>query len=179
MAFLQDLQKFRVHLTELTEVSGTVWKSHRTHRSSGYGIRVPVPRVLWQGRTGLTEVSGTGMNVVQNSQKFRVRVWKSFRAFRISGTGSTGLWCCTYPTEHNHTIWFVWRASAYCQGYNTYDETALTKRLLDLSRIFLKHQLFVRVYSRTKRGRKTSIPVCVESQVLIVKCWPQIRSRRG
>ena len=35
---------------------------------------VPVPRVLWHGHTKLTEVSGTGMNAIQNSQKFRVRV---------------------------------------------------------------------------------------------------------
>ena len=35
---------------------------------------VPVPRVLLHGRTGLTEVPGTGMNVVQDSQKFIVRV---------------------------------------------------------------------------------------------------------
>ena len=37
------------------------------------------------GRTELTEVPGTGMNVLQNSQKFRVRVWKSYRTSRGSG----------------------------------------------------------------------------------------------
>ena len=30
---------------------------------------------LWHGRTELTEVPGAGMNVVQNSQTFRVRVF--------------------------------------------------------------------------------------------------------
>ena len=79
MEVLQNSQKFRVR----------VWKSYRTHRSSGYRYGslaeltevpgrytnvVPVPRVLWHGRTELTEVSGTGMDVVQNLQKFRVRV---------------------------------------------------------------------------------------------------------
>ena len=76
-----------------------VWGSYRTYRSSGYGYGsytelteapgrytnvvpvpvpasgyfykgIPVPRVLCHGRTELTEVPGTGMNVVQNSQKF-------------------------------------------------------------------------------------------------------------
>ena len=31
-------------------------------------------RILWHGRTKLTEVPGTGMNVLHNSRKFRVRV---------------------------------------------------------------------------------------------------------
>ena len=31
-------------------------------------------RVLWHGRTELTEVPGTGTNILENSQKFRVRV---------------------------------------------------------------------------------------------------------
>ena len=74
---LQNLQKFRVR----------VRKCYRTHRSSGYcgtgvqnlqnvwaGIRMlyPYPAYLWHGRTELTEVPGTGMNVVQNLQKFFV-----------------------------------------------------------------------------------------------------------
>ena len=69
-------------------------QSNRTNRSSGYGYTnldeltlVPAsytnecctrtrthPRVFWHGRTELTDVSGTGMNVVQNLQKLRVRV---------------------------------------------------------------------------------------------------------
>ena len=77
---LQNSHKFRVR----------VLMSYRTHRSSGYGYEslterpevpgiaarayritevpgryknaVPVPLVLWHGRTDLTEVPGTGMN---------------------------------------------------------------------------------------------------------------------
>ena len=33
----------------------------------------PYPGCLWHWRTELTEVPGTGMKVVQNLQKFRVR----------------------------------------------------------------------------------------------------------
>ena len=65
MEVLQNFQKFQVlwhGRTELTEVSGR-------HENA-----VPVLRVLWHGRTDLTEVLCTGMDVVQNSQKFRVRV---------------------------------------------------------------------------------------------------------
>lgn len=67
-----------------------IWKCYKTHISSGncgngvytdfteipggYKYVVPVPRVLWHGHTELTQVPGTGMNVIQNSQKFRVRV---------------------------------------------------------------------------------------------------------
>ena len=76
-----------------------VWKSYRTCRSSGYGYGshteltvvpgrytnvvpvpvpapryfykgIPVPRVLCHGSKELTEVPGTGMDVVQTSQKF-------------------------------------------------------------------------------------------------------------
>ena len=79
MGILQILHKFRVRIR----------KCYRTHRSSGYcgtgvqnsqkfraGIKMlyPYPGYLWNGRTELTEVPGTGMNVVQNLQKFRVRV---------------------------------------------------------------------------------------------------------
>ena len=53
MEGLHNSQKYRVQ----------VWKSHRTHRRSGNGY----------GRhTYLTEVPGTGMEVIPNSQKFRV-----------------------------------------------------------------------------------------------------------
>ena len=37
------------------------------------------------GRTELTEVPGTGMKVVQNIQKFRVRVKNPYRTHRSSG----------------------------------------------------------------------------------------------
>ena len=54
MAALQNLEKIRVR----------VWKSYKTHRSSGYG---------YGSLADLREDSGTGMEVLQNSQKFRVR----------------------------------------------------------------------------------------------------------
>ena len=62
---LHNPQKFRVlwhGRTELTELFGR-------HENA-----VPVPRVLWHGRVELTEVPDMGMNVIQNLQKFRVRV---------------------------------------------------------------------------------------------------------
>ena len=77
MQVLQDFQKFRVlwhGRTELAEVPGR------------YKNAVPVPRVLWHGQD-LTEVPGTGMNVVHNSQKFFVRVWMLYRTHRSSGYG--------------------------------------------------------------------------------------------
>ena len=79
MGILQNLQKFRVR----------VRKCYRTHRSSGYcgtgaqnsqkfraGTKnaVPVSGYCVTGRTELTEVPGTGLKVVQNLQKYRVRV---------------------------------------------------------------------------------------------------------
>ena len=76
-------------VTELTAVPGIVARAYRNHRSSRYcgtgaqnsqkfraGTKnaVPVPGYCGTGRTELTEVPGTGMNVLHNSQKFRVRV---------------------------------------------------------------------------------------------------------
>ena len=78
MKVLQNFQKFRVlwdGRAELTEVLGR------------YKNAVPVPRVLWHGRTDLIEVPGTGMNVVQNSQKFFVRVWMLYTTHRSYGYG--------------------------------------------------------------------------------------------
>ena len=72
---LQNLRQLWHGRTELTEVSGR------------YENAVPVPRVLWHGRTDLTEVPGTGMNVVQNSQKFFVRVWMLFRSHKSKSSG--------------------------------------------------------------------------------------------
>ena len=46
----------------------------------------PYPRYCGEGHTELTEVPGTGMNVVQISRKFQVRVWTSYRTspkFRV------------------------------------------------------------------------------------------------
>ena len=49
-----------------------------------YENAVPVPRVMWQGRTDLTEISGTGMNV-HNSRKCFVRVLMLCRTHISSG----------------------------------------------------------------------------------------------
>ena len=77
MGILHNLQTFRVR----------VRTCYRTHRSSGYcgtgvqnsqkfreGIKMlyPYPGYLWHERTELTEVPGTGINVLQNIQKFFV-----------------------------------------------------------------------------------------------------------
>ena len=80
---------------------------HRTHRSSSYycvtGVQnsqkfrvryikvVSAPRVLWHSRTYLTKDPGTGMNVIHNLQKFRVRVRKCYRTRRSSGYCGTGV----------------------------------------------------------------------------------------
>ena len=94
MGILQKLQKFRVR----------VRKCYRTHRSSGYcgtgvenlqkfraGIKMlyPYPGYLWHGRTEPTQVPSTGMNVEQNLQKFRVRVWMSYRTYSSSLQGNS------------------------------------------------------------------------------------------
>ena len=87
--------------TELTEVPGTgmkvlqnfhkfrvLWhgRTKLTEVPGRYKNAVPIPRVLWHGRTDLTEVPGTGMNAVQNSQNFFVRVWV-YRTHRSTGYG--------------------------------------------------------------------------------------------
>ena len=73
MGVLQNFQKFRVR----------VWKCYRTHRSFGYcgtGVqnsqkfRAGIKMLYTTGCTELTEVPGTGINVVQNLHKIRVRV---------------------------------------------------------------------------------------------------------
>ena len=69
MEVLQNSQKFRVlwrGRTELAEVPGGYEK-----------CLYPYPGYCGTGRTELTEVPGAGMNAIQNSQKFRVRVRKS------------------------------------------------------------------------------------------------------
>ena len=50
-----------------------------------------VPRVLCHSLTEVTEVPGEGMGISQNSQKFGVRVRKSFRTSRTSGHCGTGV----------------------------------------------------------------------------------------
>ena len=107
---LQNFQKFGV----------PVRMSYRTSRSSGYcgtGVQnsqkfragtkhaVLVPRVLWprvyrtygssgyryECRTQLPEVPGTGTRILQNFQKFGVRVRMSYRTPRSSGYCGTGV----------------------------------------------------------------------------------------
>ena len=73
MGILQNLQKFRVRhesVSELTEVPGIVARAYRTHiRNKNY---IPVPRVFVALAYRTSRVPGTGMNVLQNSQKFYV-----------------------------------------------------------------------------------------------------------
>ena len=83
------------------------WLYHRTHRSSErvQSTLYPYPGYCGHGRTEVPEVPGTGMNVVQNFQKFRVRVWMPYRTYKSSLKGNTRVntpgTVCTYPTEHN------------------------------------------------------------------------------
>ena len=55
-------------VTELPEVSGIVARAYRTHRSSGQVRKVlyPSPGYCGTGCTEVTQVPGTGMNVLQN-----------------------------------------------------------------------------------------------------------------
>ena len=77
MGILQNLQKFRVRygsVTELTKVPGIVERAYRAHIQISYEMIYPYPGYLWRSRAELLKVPGPGMNVVQNFQKFRVRV---------------------------------------------------------------------------------------------------------
>ena len=125
MGILQNFQKFRVR----------VWRCYRTHRSSGYcgtgvqnSLEVPsgykkcctrTPGFCVTGRTELTEIPDTGMNILQNVQKFRVRVWKSYRNFKSSGYCDT-----VVQTLQKFRVW-VWmsyrthRSSLYGLGCYT------------------------------------------------------------
>ena len=64
-------------LTELPEAPGIVARAYRTHRSSGRVKKAiyPYPGYCGTERADLTDVPGTGMNVVQNPNKLFVRVW--------------------------------------------------------------------------------------------------------
>ena len=98
-----------------------VWKSHRTHRSCGHGYgsltelthvlgryvykcctRTPV--ILWHGRTELTKLPGTGINV-QNSRSSghgcECRTELADFPVRVIPGKIPRVWFCTYPTEHN------------------------------------------------------------------------------
>ena len=61
-------------VTGLPEVPGVVAQAYRTHRSSGrvQNMLYPYPVYCGTGLTGLTEVPGTGMKVLQN---FRI-LWR-------------------------------------------------------------------------------------------------------
>ena len=51
------------------------------------------------------EIPGTGMQVLQNSQKFRVRVWKSYRPHRSSGYGYGSLTELTeFPGRYTNVV---------------------------------------------------------------------------
>ena len=54
---------------------------------SSRGYRIDCTRVFCRGRIELTEVSGTGMDVVPNLPKCRVRVWMSYRTYQSFGYG--------------------------------------------------------------------------------------------
>ena len=114
-------------VTELTEVPGIVARAYITHRSTGWVLKMlyPYPRYYDTGRTELTEVPGTGMNGLQNSQKFRVRVWKSYRTSISSGYCGTdvrnlqkfraGIKCCTRTPGIVARSYRSYRSSGY--GY--------------------------------------------------------------
>ena len=61
-------------VTELPEVPGIVAQAYRTNRSCGrvQNVVYPYPGYCGAGLTELTEVPGTGVKVLQNSQHFRV-----------------------------------------------------------------------------------------------------------
>ena len=61
------------NVKELTDVPGIVARAYRNHKfQAGIKMLYPYPWYLWNGRTELTEVPGTGINVVQNSHMFFV-----------------------------------------------------------------------------------------------------------
>ena len=103
----QPLQISKVTFCRVGGFRVRVWECCRTHTNSGYsgtGVQkthrssgqvqkmlYPYPGYCGTGPTELTEVPGTGMNVIQNSQKFRVQVWKSYRTHRSSRYCGTGV----------------------------------------------------------------------------------------
>ena len=63
---------------ELTEVPGIVTRAYRTQSfRAGTEMLHPYPWYCGTGRTEPTEVPGTGTNVLQNSQKFRVETFSN------------------------------------------------------------------------------------------------------
>ena len=97
-----------VILTELTEIPGTVWKSYRNSRTFQVGTRMLYPYPGYRG---------TG---VQNSQKFRVRVWTSYRTHRSSGHGyGRPTEIAQVPVRDIPRVWFCtyYRTSLVFFGY--------------------------------------------------------------
>ena len=80
-------------VAELPEVPGIVAPAFRTHRSSGrvQNMMYPYPGYCGSGLTELTGVPGTGIKVLQNFQKGRVRIWKCYKTSRTSGYCGTGV----------------------------------------------------------------------------------------
>ena len=69
-----------------------VWISYRTYRSVRYRYEslYRYRRYRYPCRAELTEVSGTGIDVVPNIPKCPVPVLMSYQTYRVSGTGNTG-----------------------------------------------------------------------------------------
>ena len=63
-----------ISVTELPEVPVVAARAYRTHQSSGrvQNMLYPYPGYCGTGRPELTEVPGTGIKVAQNFQNFRV-----------------------------------------------------------------------------------------------------------
>ena len=82
MGVLQDFQKVRVR----------VLKCYRASRISGYcGTGIKNSQSKFRGKTCCTRTRDIVARVLRNSQKFRVRVWGSYRTSRTSGNGYEGL----------------------------------------------------------------------------------------
>ena len=71
---LPEVSGTGMEVLQNSEVPGILARSYRTHRSSGRVQKMwrPYPGYCGTGRTELAEVSGTGMKVLQNFHKFRV-----------------------------------------------------------------------------------------------------------
>ena len=82
MGVLQDFQKVRVR----------VLKCYRASRISAYcGTGIKNSQSKFRGKTCCTRTRDIVARVLRNSQKFRVRVWGSYRTSRTSGNGYEGL----------------------------------------------------------------------------------------
>ena len=76
-----------------------VSSSYRAHiRTPGITLEgIPVLGVYLSGRTELTEVSGSGIEIVQNLPKYRVPVSNFTELAEVSGTGIE-----TVPNKHQY-----------------------------------------------------------------------------